>query len=141
MRRGGRFFFIINSYQVDPERADTAIVCTPTKSAHKRSLNTGVRHTQEQKEAGVPSELSGKCEEPHLVRIEADLMIIAADIRRRSVIFYWLCQRERSATDEAGIVIIRLLLSFIMSAASRQKKNKFDGGIVAFYHTFVRELR
>lgn len=50
-------------------------------------------------------------------------MIIAADIRRRSVIFYWLCQRERSATDEAGIVIIRLLLSFVMSAASRRKKN------------------
>lgn len=62
------FFFIINSYQVDPERADTAIVCTPTKSAHKRSLNTGVRRMQEQKKAGVPSELSGKCEEPHLVR-------------------------------------------------------------------------
>lgn len=61
-------FFIITSYQVDPKRADTAIVCTPTKSAHKRSLNTGVQHMQQQKKAGVPSELSGKCEESHLVR-------------------------------------------------------------------------
>lgn len=61
-------FFIITSYQVDPKRADTAIVCTPTKSAHKRSLNTGVQHMQQQKKAGVSSELSGKCEESHLVR-------------------------------------------------------------------------
>lgn len=75
--------FIIKYHRAGPRWANIAIVHTPTHTLPCTDVHAAYAGNQFHR---VRPQLIEKCEEPHV----GDLMMIAVDIKRILVIFYWL---------------------------------------------------